>query len=46
MMRRSGILLPVFSLPSRHGIGKMGKAAYEFVDFLKGAEVSCWQVLP
>ena len=45
-MRRSGILLPVFSLPSRHGIGKMGKAAYEFVDFLKGAEVSCWQVLP
>ena len=46
MMRRSGILLPVFSLPSRHGIGKMGRAAYEFVDFLKGAEVSCWQVLP
>lgn len=45
-MRRSGILLPVFSLPSRHGIGKMGRAAYEFVDFLKGAEVSCWQVLP
>lgn len=45
-MRRSGILLPVFSLPSRHGIGKMGKAAYAFIDFLKEAEVSCWQVLP
>ena len=45
-MRRSGILLPIFSLPSRHGIGKLGNAAYDFVDFLKGALVSCWQILP
>lgn len=45
-MRESGILMPIFSLPSRHGIGKMGKAAFDFVDFL--AETGCryWQVLP
>lgn len=44
--RAAGILLPVFSLPSPHGIGTMGKAAYEFADFLAAAGQKIWQVLP
>ncbi|MEA5049992.1 MAG: 4-alpha-glucanotransferase [Oscillospiraceae bacterium] len=44
--RGSGILLPVFSLPSRHGIGTFGRAAYAFVDFLAAAKQRWWQVLP
>ena len=45
-MRESGILLPVTALPSRHGIGKLGQAAYDFVDFLRDAGCRYWQVLP
>lgn len=45
-MRESGILLPVSSLPSKHGIGKLGVAAYEFVDFLAESGCHYWQVLP
>lgn len=44
--RIAGILLPVSALPSRGGIGGLGKAAFEFVDFLHKAGQSCWQVLP
>lgn len=45
-MRRAGILLPLFSLPSPYGIGTMGQSAREFIDFLVEAGQSCWQVLP
>ena len=45
-MRKSGILMPIFSLPSRYGIGTFGKEAYKFVDFLKKAGQSYWQILP
>lgn len=45
-MRSSGILLPIFSLPSEHGIGTFGKAAYNFVDFLESAGQTYWQILP
>ncbi|MBP0973560.1 MAG: 4-alpha-glucanotransferase [Oscillospiraceae bacterium] len=45
-MRKSGILLHISSLPSRYGIGRMGKAAYDFVDFLHMSETACWQILP
>ena len=44
--RKSGILLPVTSLPSKHGIGCFSKEAYAFVDFLKEAGQSYWQILP
>lgn len=44
--RSCGVLLPLFSLPSEHGIGTMGKAAYEFIDFLAAAGQSWWQLLP
>ncbi len=45
-MRKSGILLPVSSLPSRYGIGTFSKEAYTFVDFLAEAGQSLWQILP
>ena len=44
--RQNGILLPLSSLPSPHGIGTMGKAAFDFVDFLKESKVNIWQMLP
>lgn len=45
-MRRAGILLPLFSLPSPYGIGTMGQSARDFIDFLVEAGQSCWQILP
>ena len=45
-MRASGILLPVFSLPSKHGIGCFSKEAYQWVDFLQKAGQKYWQILP
>ncbi len=45
-MRRSGILLPVSSLPSRYGIGTFSKEAYDFIDFLKKSGQTYWQILP
>lgn len=45
-MRKSCILMHISSLPSEYGIGKMGRHAFEFVDFLKKAGVKCWQILP
>lgn len=45
-MRKNGILMPIFSLPSPHGIGTFGKAAFEFVDFLNRGAQSFWQILP
>ena len=46
MKRKSGILMPVSSLPSPYGIGGFTKEAYEFVDFLKEAGQTYWQILP
>ena len=46
MDRRCGVLLPVASLPSPYGIGCFSKEAYEFVDFLKEAGQTYWQILP
>lgn len=45
-MRKSCIIFHISSLPSEYGIGKMGRHAFEFVDFLKNAGVKCWQILP
>src|SRR2546425_4391834 len=44
--RSTGILLHPISLPSRGGIGDLGPAAYEFLDFLAEARQGLWQVLP
>ena len=46
MQRSSGVLMPLSSLPSPYGIGSMGKEAYRFVDFLKLAGQTYWQLLP
>ncbi len=46
MDRAAGILLPISSLPSRYGIGCFSKSAYEFVDWLKDAGQTYWQILP
>lgn len=45
-MRKSGVLLPIASLPSKYGIGGFTKEAYDFVDFLVSAGQSVWQILP
>ncbi len=42
----SGIVMPVFSLPNKYGIGTFGKCSFEFIDFLKATGQKCWQVLP
>lgn len=45
-MRKTGILLPVFSIPSNYGIGDFGEGAYRFIDFLSASGQSFWQMLP
>ena len=45
-MRRSGVLLPVSSIPSKYGIGTFSRQAYEFIDLLEQAGQSYWQILP
>ena len=46
MKRASGVLMHIASLPGNYGIGTMGKAAYDFVDWLKSAGQKYWQILP
>ncbi|MFI3171173.1 MAG: 4-alpha-glucanotransferase [Eubacteriales bacterium] len=45
-MRRSGVLLPITSIPSKYGIGCMSQEAYDFIDQLKMAGQHYWQILP
>ena len=45
-MRGSGILMHITSLPGPYGVGTMGENAFAFVDFLKQAGQSYWQILP
>lgn len=44
--RSAGILMHISSLPSKYGIGSLGKEAYNFVDFLVKAKQKNWQMLP
>ena len=46
MKRSAGILLPISSLPSPYGIGCFSQEAYDFVDWLKEAGQTYWQILP
>lgn len=43
---KAGILLPISALPSRYGIGSLGKEAYRFIDFLSLTGQRYWQILP
>ncbi len=45
-MRASAVLLPIFSINSKYGIGGFSKEAYEVVDFLERAGQKYWQILP
>lgn len=45
-MRGSGILMHITSLPGPYGVGTFGKSAYDFVDFLRKAGQTHWQLLP
>ena len=33
--RCAGVLLHITSLPSKYGVGTLGKEAFDFIDFLK-----------
>jgi 4-alpha-glucanotransferase len=44
--RASGILVHPTSFPSHGGIGDLGPAAYEFLDFLAASRQTLWQILP
>lgn len=41
-----GVLLPIFSLSGKYGIGTLGKSAYDFIDFLHDSGFSYWEILP
>jgi 4-alpha-glucanotransferase len=44
--RSAGILLHPTSLPGNFGIGDLGNDAFKFIDFLKEAGQTLWQVFP
>jgi len=44
--RAAGILLHPTSLPGRFGIGDLGNEARRYADFVAGAGLRIWQVLP
>ena len=45
-MKERGILLPIFSLPSKYGIGDFGYEAYKFIDILNENGIDYWEILP
>ena len=45
-MRYSGVIMHISSLANKYGIGKLGKEAFDFVDWLKKAGQHYWQILP
>ena len=45
-MKEKGVILPIFSLPSKYGIGDFGYEAYEFIDILSENNISYWEILP
>ena len=45
-MKEKEILLPIFSLPSKYGIGDFGYEAYQFIDILSENNIKYWEILP
>lgn len=45
-MSIKGLLLPVFSLPNKYGIGDFGKECFKFITLLKKSGFNTWQILP
>ena len=46
MYRQAGIFLPIFSLPSKYGIGDFGESSYRFIDIISENGFKLWQILP
>lgn len=46
LLRGSGVLLHISSLPGSYGIGNFGQGAFDFIDFLVDAGQRYWQFLP
>ena len=44
--RAAGALLHPTSLPGRYGIGDLGDEALSFLDWMAGARMTVWQILP
>ena len=44
--KESGVIMHITSLPSKYGIGGMGKEAYKFIDYIKECGFSYWEILP
>ena len=44
--RSSGVLLHPTSLPGPYGIGELGSAAYQWIDWLAATGSTLWQILP
>lgn len=44
--RGAGVLLPLSSLPGRHGVGDLGPSADALLDWCAEAGLSWWQLLP
>ncbi len=45
-MKEIGLLMPIFALPSKYGIGDFGKEAFEFIDILNENKMTLWNILP
>ena len=45
-MKEKGVILPIFSLPSKYGIGDFGNEAYEFINILSENNIQYWEILP
>jgi 4-alpha-glucanotransferase len=46
ILRESGILLHITSMPSSYGIGDLGPLAYRFADLLADSRQGIWQINP
>ena len=46
MKNNLGVLLPVSSLPGKHGIGDFSKSSRKFILWLEKEHYAYWQILP
>lgn len=44
--KKKGVLLPVFSLPSKYGMGCFSREARDFIEWLADTGHEYWQILP
>lgn len=44
--KEAGILMPVFALPSRCGMGDLGEGTSQWIQMMKNSGIKIWQILP